>query len=293
MNNSSRRTLNTFALTMITISSVDSIRNLPSTALFGSSLIFFFLLGAVLFLIPTALVSAELSSSWAQQGGVYVWVREAFGKKIGFLAIWFQWIENVFWYPTILSFIAGTLAYILSPNLANNKFFLVSVILIVFWSITLINLYGMRSSALLSNFSAITGLIIPMTLIIGLGILWITNHHPLQITFTTHALLPNAHDSNIWVSLTGIILSFCGIEIATVHAADVKNPQKTFPKSLFYSVLFILFTLILGSLAIAIVLPKNQISLVAGIMEAFTAFFQAYHLAWIVPIIGILLVVWL
>jgi amino acid transporter len=276
---------------MITIGSVDSIRNLPSTALFGSSLFFFFLLGAICFLIPSALVAAELSSSWAEQGGVYVWVREAFGKRFGFLAIWFQWAENLFWYPTILSFIAGTIAYIFLPSLATNKLFLVAVILSIFWAVTIINILGMRSSAWVSNFCGVAGLIIPMALIIGLGAVWLFGNHPLQIHFTEHSMLPHFGHSTMWVALTGIMLSFCGMEIATVHAADVKNPQKAFPRALFYSVTIILATLIMGSLAIAIVIPEKDISLVAGIMQAFSTFFHAYHLGWILPIVGILLVV--
>ena len=112
--------LTLFSLVMITIGSVDSIRNLPATALFGSSLIFFFCLAAICFLIPCALVSAELASSWAKQGGVYIWVKEAFGQRFGFLAIWFQWIENVIWYPTILAFVAGTLGYLISPDLGHH-----------------------------------------------------------------------------------------------------------------------------------------------------------------------------
>ena len=117
--------LTVFSLVMITVGSVDSIRNLPATALFGSSLIFFFLFAALFFLIPSALVSAELSAAWPEQGGIYVWVKKAFGQQIGFLTIWFQWIENVVWYPTILSFTAGTLGYLISPNLANDKIFLI------------------------------------------------------------------------------------------------------------------------------------------------------------------------
>lgn len=106
---------------MITVGSVDSIRNLPATALFGSQLIFYFS-RRVVFLIPTALVSAELASGWAKQGGIYIWVKQAFGK-IGFLAIWLQWIENVIWYPTILSFVAGTIGYLINPTLTSNPYF--------------------------------------------------------------------------------------------------------------------------------------------------------------------------
>ena len=119
-----KHALTVFSLTMITVGSVDSIRNLPATALFGSQLIAFFLLGALFFLIPTALVSAELASGWPKQGGIYIWVREAFGKRVGFLAIWLQWIENVIWYPTILSFVAGTVGYLIDPALAQNPYFL-------------------------------------------------------------------------------------------------------------------------------------------------------------------------
>jgi glutamate:GABA antiporter len=290
MNTSSRRVLSVFTLTMITIGSVDSIRNLPSTALFGSSLVFFFLLAAIFFLIPSALISAELSSSWPEQGGVYVWVKRAFGSHAGYLAIWFQWVENIIWYPTILSFIAATLAYLINPHLAEQPAFLVAVILITFWGITFVNFYGMKMSAWVSTFCSISGLILPMTLIISLGVIWVVGGHHLQINFSKETMMPHLHSASVWVSLTGIMLSFCGMEIATVHARDVKNPRKAFPRALFLSATFILVTLIFGSLAIAIVLPYSKISLTAGIMQAFSAFFQAYHLTWLIPVVGVLLI---
>ena len=184
-----KHSLTIFSLTMITVGSVDSIRNLPATALFGSQLVFFFLLGALFFLIPTALVSAELSSGWPKQGGVYIWVKEAVGKKAGFLAIWLQWIENVIWYPTILSFVAGTIGYFIDPSLANNAYFLCLVIVCSFWGATFINLRGMHSSAILSNICAISGLLLPMALIIGLGAVWIVGGNPVQISFDSQSIL--------------------------------------------------------------------------------------------------------
>jgi len=129
-----------------------------------------------------------------------------------------------------------------------------------------------------------------MTLIISLAAVWFFSGNPSQISFQAHDLMPHYQDPTIWVSLTGIILSFCGIEIATVHAGDVKDPQSAFPRALLYSVLIILVTLVLGGLAIAIVLPSGQISLVAGIMQAFDAFFSAYHMHWILPIVALMLV---
>jgi amino acid transporter len=275
---------------MITVGSVDSIRNLPATALFGSQLIFYFILGAVFFLIPTALVSAELASGWPKQGGIYIWVKEAFGKKVGFLAIWLQWIENVIWYPTILSFVAGTIGYLINPALSSNPYFLLGVIVTAFWGATILNLRGMDSSAMFSNFCSLAGLILPMSLIIGLGAAWIAQGNPVQVNFDIPSIMPHLNDTSMWVSLTAIMMSFCGIEIATVHANDVNNPQHAFPKALIYSVLIILSTLILGSLAIAIVLPGKDINLVAGIMQAFDAFFGSYHMQWMMPVVAVMLV---
>ncbi|WP_133130862.1 APC family permease [Legionella yabuuchiae] len=285
-----KHALTVFSLTMITVGSVDSIRNLPATALFGSQLIFFFALGALFFLIPTALVSAELASGWPKQGGIYIWVKEAFGKRAGFFAIWLQWIENVIWYPTILSFVAGTVGYLINPALAENPYFLWLIIVSAFWGATLVNLGGMKSSAMFSNICAISGLLIPMALIIGLGAAWILGGNPMQVHFASNDVIPHWQDHSMWVSLTAIMMSFCGIEIATVHANDVDNPQRAFPYALIYSVLIILSTLILGSLAIAVVLPQSDINLVAGIMQAFDAFFARYHLSWFMPLIAIMLV---
>jgi len=285
-----RQILGVFSLAMITAGSVDSIRNLPATALFGSSLIFFFVLGAIFFLLPTALVSAELASTSKDHGGVYTWVKNAFGLQAGFLAIWFQWIENVIWYPTILSFVAGTIGYLVSPSLVSNKIFLIAVILCSFWGVTLINLWGIKSSARFSNFCAIVGLLIPMTLIIALGAVWIFSGKPLAIHFTAHSVLPHASTS-MWVALTGVMMSFCGMEIATVHTSDVNNPQRAYPRAMLIATLIIVFTLVSGSLAIALVLPGKNISLVAGIMQTFDAFFASYHMEWILPVIALMLVI--
>ncbi len=283
--------LTTLPLTLLITGAIDSIRNLPATALFGSSLIFFFILSAIIFLIPTALISAELSANSTDKNGIYHWVSCALGKKLGVLAVWLQWINTMVWFPTILSFIAGTATYFINPELAQNKIYLVSVILTTFWLITWINLKGLNTSTKFANFCTFIGMVIPMILIIGLAMTWVVLGKPLQIQFTSQHLLPSfAHTEN-WISLTAIMAAFLGIELATVHIKEVHNPQKTFPKALAFSSVIILTTMILGSLAIALVLPKGQINLVSGVMQAFTDFFAAYHLSGLIPVITVMLLV--
>lgn len=282
--------INTIALTLLITGAIDSIRNLPASALFGSTLVFFFIFAAIVFLIPSALVSAELSANVAE-GGVYQWVRLAFGERIGFLAIWLQWVNNLIWFPTILSFIAGTAAYLIDPALAQNKFYLVSIILAVFWSLTLLNLKGIRLSSKFTSFCALIGLILPMGLIIILLIAWLILGKPVQIHLTTSSMFPNLLHTDNWIALTAMMLSFCGMELATVHIKDVNNPQKTFPKALAISSIIILITMVMGSLAIAYILPYDQINLVNGTMQSFSYFLSAFHLSWMTPILTILLII--
>ena len=290
MNKWSSKKISTLALVLLITGAIDSIRNLPTTALFGSSLIFFFVLSAIIFLIPVALVSAELASTWPEEeGGVYSWVRHAFGENVAFFTIWLQWINCIVWYPTILSFIAGTLAYLINPELAQHKGYLIGVILVVFWSLTLVGLQGLRTSATFAGFCAIVGMIVPMGFIIALAAIWLINGHPTAIDLSLHHLIPHWSDTQSWVSLTAMMTSFLGMELAAVHVRDVENPQKNFPRAIFFSVILILFTMIFGSLAIAFVMPQDKISLVQGVMQTFSFFCDAYHLTGLMPILVILL----
>ena len=81
------------------------------------------------------------------------------------------------------------------------------------------------------------------------------------------------------------------MELATVHIKDVQNPQKTFPRALAISCMIILMTMMLGSLAIAFVLPYHQINLVNGTIQTFAYFLSAYHLDWLTPVLVVLIVI--
>lgn len=287
---SSGKALSVFTLVMINVIAVDNLRSLTAGAEYGFALVFFYALAALLFFIPTILVTAELATGWPTTGGVYIWVREAFGTQWGFLTIWLQWIYNVVWYPTIFTFIAGILAYLIDPHLVDNKTYMLSTILIAFWIATLINCCGLKTSSLLSIIGALIGTIMPMLLIGILGMLWIAKGHPSQIQFSIRNIFPNMANLNNLAFLTNILFGLVGMEMSAVHAGDVKNPKRDYPRALFYSTIIILTTLAFASLAITIVVPLKQLNLVSGLIDAFTIFFNAYHMNWFIPVIAVLIV---
>ena len=132
--------LGVFTLAIMNVTAVVSLRGLPAEAEYGVSSAFYYLFAALVFLIPTALVAAELAAMFQdKQGGVFRWVGEAFGKKAGFLAIWLQWIESTIWYPTVLTFGAVAIAFIGMDHtgdmlLASNRFYTLAVVLFMDFS---------------------------------------------------------------------------------------------------------------------------------------------------------------
>jgi len=284
-----RKQLSVFMLAMMNVAIIMNLRGLPMMAKEGLSMVFFLLFASIIFLLPTSLVSAELATGWPVGGGVYRWVREAFGGRFGFIAIWLQWIQNVIWYPTILAFGAGALSYMFfNPALANNKFFNVIVILSVYWGATLMNFKGMKTSGRLTTAGVIGGTIFPGILIIVLGIVWWLRGNPLEFTLTSHSILPNFKDFSNISFLAGVVLLFAGMEVSAVHALEVKNPKTEYPKAIFFAALIIVAIFTLSSLAIAAVIPVKSISLTSGIMQGFKDLLQQFNMDWLLPVIGAL-----
>lgn len=283
--NASLRVLTVSSLVMITIGSIDTLRNLPASALFSESLIFFYLLAAVLFFIPTALVAAEMATGWPSRGGVYTWVKEAFGPGVGLFAIWYQWIGTVIWYPTILSFLAGTIAQLTIPSLAQKSGFMVTVIVVLFWIATIANLYGMKTSARVAKICTFLGLIVPICLLMLFAGLWLITNNPSQLSFEKVLQVPDLNPAML-TGLSAIILSCCGVEITSTHALEVKHPQRDYPRAMIFSALTIILTLILGSLSIALIIPKEEIGLVTGVIQVFDAVLSQFGLQQWLPLLG-------
>ena len=284
-----KSTLGIFAIAMINVAAVLSLRNLPTLAHYGYSLIVYLTLSSLCFFIPSALVSAELASGWPKKGGVFLWVKEAFGPKWGFVAIFMQWVENLAWFPANLAFMSSAIAYLIAPSLASNKIFVLAVVWIGLWTATFLNFRGMKLSAFLSSSGVISGTIIPGIIIILLGIAYAFSGKSLAITFSAESLFPKFGNLNQLMLLAGMMMSISGIEMSAVHITEVKNPKKNFPKAIFLACVLIIFLTVAGSLSIAIIVPVQKLSFSAGVMQAFEELFKLHKMEWATPIIAALL----
>ena len=285
----SGRRLGVVGLALVLIAAMDSIRNLPTTATFGWSAIFFYAIAVLTYLVPVALCSAELATTVG--GGMYRWIREAFGSRWGFLAVWCDWSENIVWFPTVLVFLATTAAYVINPDLSQNKAFLVPVMLVIFWAVTLSSLFGSLKSARWTGVGVIIGTAIPTVAIIAMGLWWTGSGKHSEIPYHASAIVPAWHGLTSLVYAAGIVVAFAGMEIGGFYSHVTKNVKRTYPGAVLMAAVTVAALSILGSVAIAMVVPGKQIQLAGGIMQAVSIFFAKLGISSLIRPFGVLVII--
>ena len=275
---------------MIAIVAIIDLRGASMMATYGLSVIFFYSMAALLFLIPSAFVCAELSTTVQEEGGMYAWIQQAFGKNTGFFAIWLEWVNNIIGFPASLSFIAVTLTYLVNPHLAQHKLLVFGLTLSILWLMTVFTLYGIKASSRLNMVGAIMGTIIPAIIITVLALVWMMLGHKLQFDLTWKNLLPGAGASNPGF-FAAIILGFGGMQLIAFHSADVINPRKDYPIAILVTVASVFLIATLSALAIAAVVPHAKLDLISGFIESFNRFYTVFGFAWATPVVVALITI--
>ena len=263
--------------------SVDSVRNIPSLAIFGNQLPIFFLFAIVLFLLPVAFISAELSASFSKdnENGVYHWVKGAFGMDMGMFAIWNQWINSLIWFPANLLFITSTFFSIFFPSMASHKPLIVTTMIATFWLITFINLRGIKESAKVAFVCMFLGVLLPIVTLLVSSVLWLYNGLPSHFAFSGDFSFGSV--SHSVSALTVIITSFLGVEISSVHINKVANPKRTFTIAMLIAAILIVAIMFIGSIAMAMMIPADHLSLYDGLAETFKVIFNQFGVGYLAP----------
>lgn len=255
---------------------------------YGLSCVFLYLIPAVLFLLPTAFVAAELASGW--EGGVYRWVGDGLGKPLGFLAVWCQFAMTIFYYPSLLAYVASTFAYIIHPSLASNGTYVAIVIIVIYWAAAYVSSQGTKTVAGLSSMGLIIGTLIPGVLLVVLGFVFLAQGNPSAAPMSASHLLP------AWTGLASLVLivnnflSYAGMEMNAVHVSSLRNPGREYPKAMALAVALVLLIFIVPAVVISWVVPAQNLSLTAGVMQAFDGFFNHFRIGFLTPILGVMLV---
>ena len=283
-----RQWISWLSLAFLTTGSVASLRSAPTMAVYGLACVFLYAVPAILFLLPQALVSAELASGWS--GGVYRWISEGLSAPLGLLAVWCQFAMTIFYYPTLLAYVASTLAYIINPDLAANGVWTGSIIVIVFWAGVFVSGRGMKEVAKLASSGLVIGTLIPGALLVVMGIVYLAQGNASAAPMDASHLLPAWTGIASLVLIVNNFLAYSGMEMNAVHVSDLKDPAKEFPRAMFLAMGLVLLIFILPALAVSWIVPADGVSLTAGVMQAFSEFFAHFGISFLVPLVALGLV---
>ena len=279
-------------MTVMIITTVVSLRGLPSQAEFGIQSIFYYLFAAIVFLIPFSLVCAELASTYTHSGGLYRWVSEAFGPKWGWSAMYLEWQTLVIWFPAVLMFAAVSLAYIFWPEsfdakLSANKIYTLIVVLGVYWITNFIAFKGMKSSKILSTLGGLFGTIVPGAILIILGVAYLCMGKPIMLTH--ESFFPDFTKIGTIVLAASIFLFYGGMEMNAVHVQNMSNPAKQFPRAIFLAVAVIVMIFVFATLAIGFVVPAKDINLLASLLVAYNDLWASIGVPWLGNVMAFLI----
>ena len=276
--------LTMIAMAIMIVTSILSLRGLPSEAKFGIQAIFYYIFAAVVFLLPFSLVCAELASTYTKAGGLYRWVSEAFGPRWGWTAMYLEWQTIVIWFPTVLMFGAASLAYIFWPEsfdkaLASNKIYTIVIAMVIYWAATFNSFRGQKMANKLSTLGGLFGTIIPGAVLIVLGIVYLCVGKPIALDHVP--FFPDFSHLSTIVLAASIFLFYGGMEMQAVHINDMNNPAREYPRAVFIAMIVIVAVYALGTLVIGFVIPSGNIDLLQSLLVTYKALWGSFGLGWL------------
>lgn len=290
------RTLGFFGFFAITASMVMTVYEYPSFASSGFQLVFFLIIGGILWFLPVALCAAEMATveGW-ESGGIFAWVGNTLGRRFGFAALFYQWFQITVGFVTMAFFILAAFAYVVNWSaLYDNPLVMFFGVAAIVWLLTLTQLGGTKYTAIISKVGFVGGIIVPVVvLLVGLAVYFGTGGRP-QITMDFATFVPDFGKVDTLVIFASFILAYMGVEASASHVNELKNPNRNYPLAM---IVLALMTIVLdaaGGLAVATTLPANVLdgNLSFGVIEAFRAIFITHigpQMSWIVFAVALLL----
>ena len=244
----------------------------------GPSALIFWLLAALVFLLPLSLIIIELSLNYkGKNGGIYLWTKDGLGEKAGFLNAWLYWINNVFYYPGLLTFVAVNFTYVFGrPDLANNRHFIFAVVVIFFWTAVILNIKGIKWLTKVTSLSGLFNFRLALFIVIA-GFYYIVCHGSSATNFAPHNFIPHA---NIWRSLSNfsiLIFALSGVELIPAFAKSIEKPEKNLVRAIIIGGIVLVVLYIFGTIAVNLILSPAELNDTTGLIAAISALTNKLH----------------
>jgi amino acid transporter len=261
-----RRELRLRGLIFFNICAIVSLRWVAAAAHAGSGSFVLWIIAALFFFLPSAVVIARLSERFPEQGGMYVWTKRAFGDQHAFFCAWSYFVSNILYLPSLLMAGVSMTAYVFSgfgPRFAEERAFALPATLAVLWLAFLTNFFGLKIAKWLWALGGSS------TFIIGAVLCALAVAVSVRSGFVTRSwnLLP--HPSldtlNFW---SQIAFAFVGLELAPIVSGEIRNPRRDLPRAAVITGIGCTLFYIGCTAALLVLLKPEQVSPMTGLAQA-------------------------
>lgn len=265
-----------------------SVRWTATAAAAGPSILVIWIAALICFFVPLAASVMELSSRHPDEGGIYIWTREAFGDFSGFIAAWTYWMSNLPYFPGVLYFGAASTLFAFgsrAQSLSGNRLYY--VVFAVAWLaiITLLNIRGVNAGKWLNNVSAL-GALLPLAVLLVLAAVSYTRFGPFMrypaSSFVPHWTLDNA------VFWSGVFFAFGGVEAGSAMGGEIENPRRVIPWAILVGGTILAVSYIGGTTALLVALPSSDVGGPDGFVNGIRALSSQLGIEWLLPPVALL-----
>ena len=265
-----------------------SVRWTAMAAAAGPSILIVWVAALVCFFVPLAASVMELSSRHPEEGGLYIWTREAFGDASGFLAAWIYWMSNLPYFPGVLYFGAASILFTFGAHgraLAGNALYYIAFSVVWLGIITLLNIRGINVGKWLNNVSAM-GSLLPLATLVLLAALSYAHYgaatHFAAASFIPHFTLNNA------VFWSSVFFAFGGVEAGSAMGDEIQNPRRIIPWAILVGGSVLTIGYIAGTSALLAALPSSAVGGPDGFVNGIHMLSEHLGIGWLMAPIALL-----
>ncbi len=265
-----------------------SVRWAATAAAAGPSILVVWVAALTCFFVPLAASVMELSSRLPEEGGIYVWTREAFGDFAGFIAAWTYWMSNLPYFSGVLYFGAASALFAFGSRagtLRASPGYYLSFSIVWLSLITLLNIRGVDAGKWLNNISSLGGLV-PMAVLLLLAAFSFWKFGPAikypLASFAPHWTLDNA------VFWSSVFFAFGGVEAGSAMGGEIQNPRRVIPWAILTGGSILAFAYIGGTGALLAVLPPDAVGGPDGFVNGIRALTARAGAQWLLAPVALL-----
>ena len=261
------KTLGRRDIVLFTVSAILLLDTLAAGATIGPASVFWWIFLGIVFFVPYALICAEMGTTYPEQGGLYAWIRDAFGRRWASRATWSYWVNTAVWMPSIYMLFAGVFAQLFYPQMPLVAQIAVGIVLT--WVAVAVNVVTLNLGKWIPNLGALIKMVIIIAVIVG-AVMY-TADHGMANPLTLESMRPKFGDSLAYFSV--IIYGMLGFELVCAGSDEMNDPARDVPISILVSGLIIISMYTMATVAILAAIPAGEIDLVEGLVDTLHLFF--------------------